>query len=303
MKTSLALLVLLALAALPGFSATLRSDVDSALAELRKLEAMKPGRSYTAVVDGRPMTAPKDAFLRRRTADEIARSGLSCGCGDYAILFIDLMESRGYETLMVDSAQISLASLASQFAGHSVVAVRAKDMSDTRWWLVDSTSRQILSTEWSTEAKSFISGGSLYWIGYVGALETYPARSPAQLKEFYRQTLATVPPEVLNRVIPQLNFIVDPTLTLPDNQYRNPNIPRLTAEQTSLFAQYNIVPERTYDIHLTRGGDDYNGTLKSVDGQWVATVGLRSACSPSFLSYMASAIVRQQADIRRRSEG
>lgn len=303
MKAPLALLVLLVLGTLPGFSATLRSDVDAALAELRKLEAMKPGKNYTALVGGQPMTAPKDAFLRRRTADEIARSGLSCGCGDYAILFIDLMESRGYETRMVDSAQISLLSLASQFAGHSVVAVRAKSASETRWWLVDSTSRKVLSTEWSAEEKSFTSGGSLYWIGYVGPLETYPARSPEQLRQFYRQTLATVPVAVLNRVIPQLNFVVDSTLSLPDNKYRNPNIPRLSAEQARLFAQYNITPERSYDVHLTRGGDDYSGTLKSVDGQWVATVGLRSACSPSFLSYMASAIVRQQADTPRRSEG
>lgn len=303
MKSPLALLVLFILGALPGFSATLRSDVDAALAELRKLEAMKPGRNYTAIVGGQPMTAPKDAFLRRRTADEIARSGLSCGCGDYAILFIDLMESRGYETRMVDSAQISLLSLASQFAGHSVVAVRAKDASETRWWLVDSTSRKVLSTEWNAEAKSFTSSGSLYWIGYVGPLEAYPARSPEQLRQFYRQTLATVPVAVLNRVIPHLNFIVDSTLSLPDKKYRNPNIPRLSSEQARLFAQYNITPERTYDVHLTRGDDDYNGTLKSVDGQWVATVGLRSACSPSFLSYMASAIVRQQAGTPRRSEG
>ena len=39
-------------------------------------------------------------------------------------------------------------------------------------------------------------------------------------------------------------------------------------------------------ILLTRGGDDASGDLDYVDDQWVARVGLKSACSPSFLSYM-----------------
>lgn len=278
------------LGALPALAADLRSDVAEALSEVGKLKAMRPGERYTVIVGGNKVTDRKDAFLRRRNAEEIERSGLSCGCGDYAILFIDLIGSRGYDTLLVDSAQVSLLSLWSEFAGHAVVAVRPPGQTEGGWWLVDSTTRKVLSENWSAEARSFVSGSSLYWIGYAGPLEKYPARTPQELRQFYRDTLATVPPAVLNRAIPRLTFTVDSSLKLGDGAYRNPNLPKLTSEQDALFAKYKITPERRYNVRLTRGGDDGSGGLKTVEGEWVATVGLKSACSPKFLSYMAEVL-------------
>lgn len=296
MKPLFATLALALLSTLPSLAAAPRNDIDAALGQVRKLDAMKPGAKYTLTVNGEKVTDRKDSFLRRRNAAEIAQSGLSCGCGDYAILFIDLMQARGYETIMVDSAQISLQSLGSEFSGHSVVAVRPKSDPKARWWLVDSTSRRVLSEDWSTDASSFVSGSSLYWIGYVGPLEKYPAHTPQELRKFYRDTLATVPPAVFNRTIPRLTFTVDDSLKLGADKYRNPNIPRLTSEQERLFAKYKITPERQHAVRLVRGGDDGRGELKSVEGEWIATVGLQSACSPSFLNYMATAIASQQQE-------
>lgn len=297
------LLACILLGALPGsIAADVRRDVDEALAEVGKLKAMRSGEKYTVTVGGEKVTDRKDSFLRRRNAEEIAQSGLSCGCGDYAILFIDLIQSRGYDTLLVDSAQVSLLSLWSQFAGHAVVAARPQSQPQAGWWLVDSTTRKVLSENWSTQSRSFVSGGSLYWIGYAGPLEKYPARTPQELRQFYRDTLATVPPAVLNRVIPQLTFTVDASLQLAEGTYRNPNIPKLTSEQDKLFARYNITPERQYHVRLTRGGNDGSGGLKSVKGEWVATVGLKSACSPSFLSYMADVIASHHRENGRQRD-
>lgn len=261
--------------------------LEAVFGELRALKAMQRGTTYTLPARGQELTGANDDFLRRRDADEIAASGLSCGCGDYALLFSARMEARGFETLLVDSAQISLRSLISNFSGHAVVAIRPKDNPAAPWWLVDSTARKVLSREWSPAAKSFVASGQTYWIGYCGPVADYPARSPQELKRFYARTLATVPPEILNREIPRFRFTIDPSFQSPSGTYLNPRIVQLALQQDALLSRYGITSEREIEILLVPGADDGGSLLSSVEGRWIARVGLQSACSPNLLNYFA----------------
>lgn len=268
--------------------------IAEALSELRALQPMQPRQSYTLPAAGRRLTGTNDDFLRRRTADEIRQSGLSCGCGDYALVFLQSMAGRGFETLLVDSAQLSLQSLASTFSGHAVVAVRPPGGKDGSWWLVDSTARRILSRDWSPRSPSFTASGHVYWIGYCGPAEQYPARTPAELRKFYRDTLARVPSEFMNATFARFVFTVDASLRDESGRLLNPNVERLQPQQDGLLAQYRVKPTREIPVLLVRGRADATGTLEQVDGRWVARVGLRSACSPGFLTYMENVVRKQE---------
>jgi hypothetical protein len=261
---------------------------------------MQPRQSYTLPASGRRLTGTNDDFLRRRTADEIRQSGLSCGCGDYALVFLQAMTARGFETLLVDSAQLSLQSLASTFSGHAVVAVRPAGAKDDSWWLVDSTARRVLSRDWSSRSPSFTASGHAYWIGYCGPVADYPVRTPVELRKFYRETLARVPLPVLNETFCRFVFTIDDSLRDERGRLLNPNVDRLQPQQDHLLAQYRIQPTREVPVRLVRGKADASGTLEKVEGQWVARVGLRSACSPSFLAYMEHIVRREQEAARAR---
>lgn len=260
-------------------------EIAAIFPELRALKSMKFGERYTLPAHGEKMTGIGDDFLRRRTAGEVEASGLSCGCGDYAAVFIDRIEPRGFDTLLIDSVQISLASLESHDSGHVVVAVRPKGQANAPWWLVDSTARNILSRDWSPDAKSFTASGHVYWIGYCGPLDQYPVHDHEELKRFYTRVLAMVPPEVLNRTLYHFTFTIDQSLEDGHGGYLNPRVTRLSAGQDTIFTRYHIKPEREIAILLTCGADDSSGTLGLIDNRWVARVGLKSGCSSSFLTY------------------
>ncbi|MES2697886.1 MAG: hypothetical protein V4773_30775 [Verrucomicrobiota bacterium] len=291
--------LLLALLVSVARAADTESQVQAVFAELKQLAPMKQGVPYTLPASGEEVAGYSDDFLRRRTAQDIQKSKLSCGCGDYAIFFIQQMKARGFETLMVDSAQLSLVSLIGNFAGHAVAAIRQPKEPNSPWWLVDSTARKIISREWSVTEKSFTASGIVYWIGYCGPLEKYPVQSPDELKDFYRQTLTKVPVEVLDHNIKRLVFTVDSSLKGDDGKYLNPRLDRLTFEQNRVFSRYRIKPKQEIPILLVRGGNDANGNLEFTDDRWTATVGLQSACSPSFLANMERKIQSEE----RRSGG
>jgi hypothetical protein len=271
--------------------------VQDVFAELRTLRPMEQAKTYTLPAQGKPLTGGNDDFLRRRTFAEVAESKLSCGCGDYAAVFAARMQARGYDTLLVDSAQISLHSLINTFDGHVVVAVRPHDTAGAPWWLVDSTALNIISRHWSPDAKSFVnSTGQLFWIGYCGPVGSYPVHTPEELKKFYAATLAKVPAEFLNQHLIRLVFTVDPSLVGPDGKLLNPHVPRLTREQDKVFAQYGLKPSRDVAVLLTRGGDDAGGNLNLEDGEWVSQVGMKSACSSGFLDFIEEKVRRQGTD-------
>jgi hypothetical protein len=231
---------------------------------------MKPGQRYELEAGGKQETGGDDDFLRRRTGSEILASGLSSGCGDYAFAFAHLMQERGFQTLLVDSAEISLRSLEDHFSGHVVIAVR--DPVGARWLLADPTNHRILSTNWST---------------YCGPPAQYPAHDPGQLKEFYAKTLSSVPKDFWNEHIFRFNFKVDASLVANDGSYLNPNVSRLAGNQEQALAKFGIQPEERIKILLVKGGNDFTSTLDySSDRGWVCSVGLQSGCGLGFISYL-----------------
>lgn len=273
--------------ALPAEMATVQAKIQSAFNSLRKVKAMKQRERYELPADTGTLSGLNDDFLRRRNGRQVYESGLSCGCGDYALAFMHLLEGTGVETLWVDGPEISLRALESHFSGHVVVAVRHPE--DSTWVLADPTQRQIIDQRWSPSATSFYDGR--YWIGYTGTLDKYPARSPEQLRTFLGQTLAKVPAEVFNQRMFRFRFTVDPSLYGPDGKCLNPRAESLQVLQDHLLAKYKIQPQRVVDMRLVKGGDDALGEARqAADGSWECTVGLQSGCSSGFIDYMTSKI-------------
>ena len=248
------------------------------------LKPMNQRERYDLPGKGQPIQGYNDDFLRRRTGKEIIDSGLTCGCGDYALAFIEYMAKvPGWETLIVDGPEISFRALETAFSGHVVVAARQSPAD--KWFLVDPTNRKILDEDWSQDAKSFSDGR--FWIGYVGPMADYPAHSPEELRAFLRKALDAVPKEVFNRQIAKLNFKLDASLCGLDGKLINPNVEKLSALQGELLQKYDIHPERQHDVLLVNGPDDASGTISHEDARgWVCTVGQKSACSSGFIDYM-----------------
>jgi hypothetical protein len=261
--------------------------VQTVFSELRNLKFMQPGKSYTVGVAGAEESGLKEQFLRRRTAREISESGLSCGCGDYAVLFIDRIEPRGFDTLLVDGAEISMQSLQRHFSGHAVVAIRGKQAAeDAPWWLVDSTNLKILSRKWSPGEKSFQAFGKMFCIGYCGPVADYPVHNAESLRAFYARTLAKAPLDLLNSALFRLKFTVDPSLIGKDGNFLNPRMADFLKMQPDIFAPYGITPRREIPVLLTRGDDNESSKLRySKEAGWVGRLGLQSGCSPTLLFY------------------
>jgi len=53
---------------------------------------------------------------------------------------------------------------------------------------------------------------------------------PESLNKFYRDTLKTMPSEVLNKHLYRFRFTVDSSLLNPNGTYRNPNLGRFLAD-------------------------------------------------------------------------
>ncbi len=269
-------------------AASVMSQINEALQALRSIKEMDQGRIYVLPAGDSQIGGRNDDFLRLRTGRQIVESGLSCGCGDYALAFMDLMQPTGAKMLIVDGPEISLRSLESHFSGHVVVAVR--DEPRGRWILVDTTQREILSEDWQPDAKTF--RHDQFWIGYAGPLKNYPVHSPDELKKFLGATLAKVPPAFLDKHLLRLNFKLDASLYGPDGKCLNAYVEQMAALQDVLLKKYGIRPERQVDVLLVKGGDDYTGTIQHEDKRgWVCTVGLQSGCTAGFIDYMTNRIL------------
>ena len=249
------------------------------------LQPMKEASTYTLLVGGKPMTGRANDFLRRRTAEEILQSGLTGGCGDNAIVAFYLIEKRGYQTLFIDSAQISTESLEYGFSGHAAVALH--DPKADTWVFVDPT-RVEYSWPWTVTDKAFYGN---YWIGFRGRLADYPAHDPESLKKFYRDTLKTIPLEILNQTLFAFRFTVDPSLVGPGGKYLNPNLDRFLKDNGRILSAHGVHPVNEAAIRLTRGAGDSNSHLAYRDKEgWVCTVGLQSALSLGFVGMLETTL-------------
>lgn len=270
-------------------STDVRAAIDQALAETAKLKDMGNDRVFVLPVGGTVVSGKGDDFLRRRSASEILASGLASGCGDYAIAFLSLMEKCGFRANFVDSAQISTQSLESRDSGHAVVAVR--DQVAGRWILADPTNHRVISYDWSPADQTFYGN---YWIGYNGPLASYPAHDHASLRAFYDRTLKSIPASVLEERLFRFRFTVDASLIGMNGIYLNPHLKDFLAGNGKFLRDEGIHPRRQVTILLVKGGDDARSTLTYSEGKgWVCTVGLKSACSPSFTAYLESVVARR----------
>ena len=271
----------------PAAASSVVERMQAAFDEINRIKGMSSGRQYELNVGGEKIMGEGDDFLRRRTGAEILDSGLSSGCGDYAMAFVHLLDQHGLETLFIDSAEISLSSLESHFSGHVVVAVR--DPAGDRWLLADPTSRQIITNHWLTNSQTFYH--DRYWIGYCGALSNYPAHSPDELKDFYARTLARVPADFWDKHIFKFDFKIDPSLIGQNGDYLAPHVPQFAENQDAALANFHIHPQTEIPILLVKGGNDSNSTLNhSAERGWVCTVGLQSACSLGLVTYMQNVV-------------
>ena len=263
----------------------MQSSVDKTFREMASITDMKPGETYRVMVGKKVESGTKEAFLRRRTSDEVLASHLSSGCGDYAITFSDLMTKKGFSTLIVDGADVSTGSLLSHFSGHAVVAVKVP--ASARWWLVNSTDRKVLSRDWHTNARWFEAFGRTFWIGYCGARDKYPIHGAADLQAFYASTLSRIPPDYLNTHIVKLIFKLSPSLKGPNGEYKNPRLAKFLRYQADALSKYRITPTRTAVIKLVAGGNSGESTVqKTGQNEWTVKIGLQSGCSPNLLSYI-----------------
>jgi hypothetical protein len=274
---------------------SINDAVQDVFAELRTLKPMERGRIYTLTARCESLTGRRDDFLRRRTAGEITGSKLSSGCGDYAAVFAAGIGRLGLQTMLVDAAEVSLHALVNRFDGHVVVAIRPGAAPNSPWWLVDPTARDVISRDWSPQSTSFsTSSGGVYRIGYCGPMEGYTVSSPDELKRFYADTLAAVPKDFFNRTLYRFTFEVDASLLDDLGRPLNPQLGNLARQQDEILAKLGIWPAREIRILLTRGGDDASSDLKySPDRGWVSRLGLQSACSSSFLSYLEQTVRRR----------
>ena len=270
----------------------LEGAIEDGFSDVRTLKSMHSGMTYSVPLNGVTESGPGDQFLRRRNATEIATSKLSCGCGDNALVFLDHLERNGFETLLVDGAEISSLSLLNTFSGHAVVAVRERGVQNTnRWCLVDSTNLRIISQDWSPENRTFEAFGRLFWIGYCGSVAEYPVHNPEELKTFYTATLRRVPQSILASALVALKMDIDPSLVNPDGSLVNPQVLRFVHLQEGIFKDHSVTPTRKVRILLKRGGDDAHTDVSfSEPAGWVAHVGTQSACSPSLLDYFEARI-------------
>jgi hypothetical protein len=248
---------------------------------VKDLKPMDYGKVYTLSAGGKPMTGVPYDFLRRRTAQEILASGLTTGNGDNAIVALFLVQKRGLEAAFVDTAQISTESLESGFSGTAVIAVR--DPGDGAWARIDPAINGYSKSFPPTEKR--IDGN--YWVGFRGRLADYPAHDTESLKKFYRNTLNSIPPEVLNENLFRFRFTVDSSLLNRNGTYRNPNLDRFLADNGKILAAHGVHPVHEIAIRLAAGLQDAESYLEYSDDkkEWVCFLGLEHPCGLRLVSY------------------
>ncbi len=249
-----------------------------------RVKALKPmdyARVYTLSAGGRPLTGKPYDFLRRRTPEEILASGLTVDSGDIAIVTVYLAQKHGLEAELVDSAEISTQTLEYGYSGIAVVAVR--DPESGTWARMDAATGSFHFP--FLPADKLLYGD--HWVGFRGRLADYPVHDPESLNKFYRDTLKTMPSEVLNKHLYRFRFTVDSSLLNPNGTYRNPNLGRFLADNGKILAAHGVHPVHEIAIRLVAGLRGAESYLEYSDDkkEWVCFLGLEHPCGLRLVTY------------------
>jgi hypothetical protein len=264
----------------------------SGLEQVRKLQPMDNRKQYELEVSGSRVTAFPDDFLRRRTPAEILKSGLSCGCGDYAFAFYSLVESKGFEAIYIDAVALNYSAVENGDSGHTGVAV--KDPDSGNWILVDPTYDKIVSGDWDPASALYESPAGRFWIGYKGPLDKYPVTGHPGLRAFYAETLKSVPKDVWEKALLAFDFTVDDSLKTKDGGYSNPNTEAFLTRPARTFAALGIHPSRTVKVTLKFSGKKTGGDemVPEADGSWTCLVQEHSRMSAGLTDWIMARILR-----------
>ena len=235
---------------------------------------MDYAKVYTLSAGGKPLTGRPYDFLRRRTPEEILASGLTADSGDIAIVTVYLAQKRGLEAEFVDSAEISTQTLEYGYSGIAVIAVR--DPESGTWARIDAATGGYTFPFLPTEKLLY----GNHWVGFRGRLADYPVHDPESLNKFYRDTLKTMPPEVLNEHLFRFRFTVDSSLRNSDGTYRNPNLGQFLADNGKILATHGVHPVHEIAIRMVAGLQGAESYLEYWDDkeEWVCFLGLEHPC-------------------------
>ncbi len=136
-----------------------------------------------------------------------------------------------------------------------------------------------------------ISYGREGWIVYVSKV-TNSYQELRLLSEIDKtdedlQNLATA-----NKLI-RLDFIVDDSMKNPDGTYANPHLPNFLTIGEGIYEKFGVLPFNKATIRLKRGEDNSVSYVElDANGQWVATIGTKSAMELSLFIYLEKTIAR-----------
>ena len=272
---------------------TVLTAILSNLEQVQKLQPMDNTRQYELEAKGIMVTGSADDFLRRRTPAEILKSGLSCGCGDYAFAFYSLMEAKGVQAIYIDAVALTYGAIEHGDSGHTGVAV--KDSVSGNWILVDPTYNKIVSGDWDPASMLYESPAGRFWIGYKGTLDKYPVANHQRLREFYVETLKTVPREVWEKVLLAFEFTVDDSMKTKDGVYSNANTETFLARPEKTFKALGIHPIRSVKMTLKASSKrtGKSDVIQEPDGSWTCYVEEHRAMSASLTDWITAAIFRK----------
>ncbi|PIR18967.1 MAG: hypothetical protein COV48_04605 [Elusimicrobia bacterium CG11_big_fil_rev_8_21_14_0_20_64_6] len=273
-------------------AASVQDDVDAALAQVAKLEMMKAGRTYSLPARGEATTGRIEDFLCRRELDEILSSGLSTGCGDHAAAFYGLLRAKGISLRYIQVVELSAASLLDGFSGHTAVAV--KDPQTDRWILVDPTNNKVLSKEWDSSSQIFHSPAGRFWIGYIGRLEDYPVKTPAQLKTSFRRMLRMVPAADWDHEVVRLDFNSTASMFRADGSFVNSRYSAFLERYSQVYDDLGLQPEKWVTVEFADGGPGWQGDCKRTRADaWKCSVGRESAMNQQWFTWVERYVMRQ----------
>ncbi len=273
-------------------AASARDDVDAALAQVAKLKLMKAGSTYSLPARGAVLTGSSADFLCRREPNEILSSGFSAGCGDHAAAFYGLLTAKGLSLRYIQAVELSVTSLLERFSGHTAVAV--EDAQTAKWILVDPTNNKILSMDWDPSSRIFHSPAGRFWIGYIGRLEDYPIKTPAQLKTSFRRTLRMVPVTDWDQEVVRLDFKADTSLRRTDGSFVNPRWPAFIERYSQVYDDLGLQPGNRVTVEFADGGPGWQGDCKRIrSDSFKCSVGRESALNQQWFSWVERYVMRQ----------